>query len=332
MKTEARNLSAPFLASGSVTLGPSESGVVDTQRTSIAFRKPIMLDEIRFQASIALDLTGNLATINLGDNVRARIQLGRFAMSNSFVPIWHFGSRLNLEHTVDSSTVDLGVFRTNISHFRWRLPRPMFIPAGQSVITEFFRTPLTQSALDATCWVSYAGRYLAPDVEIPKETCVPYVTAYLLPQLRSAITSVATGQSGENDLYNPFSQPFHVQRAIGRLLQVTNDGGAVRSYLENSSPNANAIGALANRMNIKMWDSYGREIANAPPLADISGGSMSIMVPFNDAFVYPRAAWTFHRTMSARERYYVQWLDTNPENVDSMTPSVSIVGWRKETL
>lgn len=298
-----RNYSPPVLLYGSTTIGDGlTTPPIDTSAMSTQFRKPILIDEIRFRATSHTNRIAARAA-NLGGAVRAKLDLGGLDLTNGFVPIWNFGTAMNME-LISENVGSLDNY--SYSHFRWKLPRPLYVQNGQQLVTQFYRTTETTNSPSGSqgVAVAYAGRYVAPGQEVPREIAVPYVTSF--------VTDIGAtyAKSRELELVNPFDVDLHVQRMIGRL-QYTFAG----SLIEVVSFDTDLTG---NGPFISILDSLGRQIAGNP----------MIPMDWSQAFSFNRRAWTFNHVLAPKERYNIEIMNI-PTDVRAM---VSIVGWRMEKL
>lgn len=296
-----RSNSGPMLLAASCQLVAGRTANPDSALLASPFRKPYVIDEVRFQVALPVgDGVGLVPDFNMGGSVRCRLQLGRMAVTRDFVPIWLFGTNLNSEYLADT-TFSGALLGTSFSHFRWRLPRPLYVPAGQQLIASFSRE-IDGSSSTATVWIAYAGRYLPPDSKPPKEIDVPYVTTYI------GVKDAEVGQSNEKDLVNPFDGPLNVQRMIGRV-QLEQSGGIAEGAGMTASPTTFQGPAVIIK------DSYGHNV-----IGDFAA--------FSEVFSLVRRGWTFHRVLEPRERYHLYYRGIPTAG----TVMVSLVGWRKEAL
>jgi len=295
-KDALRNVSAPVLLGTPLLSIAENAGVTpDMADLGYAFRRPIWIDEVRFMCMIP-----NLAFAG-GFSVRANLRLGRMQITgsrnNPFVPIWSFGTRQQPLGLVDQ-VVDT-VANQCWSHFRWILPKPLYVPAGQILMSTFFRQADGGGA-GGKVGVAYAGRTVAPGTPMPSKISVPYVGVYEPP------AGAASAISSELDLVNPFLVPLKVQRFTMRVLDSTGAGLIKAENLQSG----------ANRQ-ITMKDSSGYDIVtDAAPMLEVGFGA--------------RRAWTFNRTLGPKERFIVNYNNLAPS--ESVFPTIAMVGWRDEVF
>jgi hypothetical protein len=277
-----------------LTIG--EGGVVspDTAELGYQFRQPIWIDEVNFVCRSPISVAGPL-----GFSIRCKLNLGRIAITSTrdggnFVPLWGFGTRQQALGIVDQAYDTNG--GTTWSSFKWRLPKPLYVPAGQVLSASFFRTADGQG-VGALVGISYLGRTVEPGTPLPKKAAVPFVSLYEPP------AGAATAISSELDLVNPFLVPLHVQRFVMRVLETS----GVQKYEDAFSGAARVI---------TMKDSSGYDvIGDATPMLEVAFG--------------PRRAWTFDRMLQPKERFVVGYANNSAAVV---SPTISMVGWREEVM
>lgn len=311
-----RDTEAPLLLSARVNVLANGTAVADSAALSSPIRRPYVIDEIRFTASAAITAVGSAPGVNWGGFIRAKLSLGRIPLTNGFIYIWLFGTAINSEMTVQPEVGGVSpTTRWTFAHFRWKLPKPLYIPVGQTLTCEILRDadPITPAFTtegtnnSVTVDIGYTGRYLKPTADVPSVLEVPYVTQYLPP------VNAGAAHSSENDLVNPFLMPINIQRMIGRLRFVSTSTG-----LGETTENGDLTTPV-----VQIRDSWGHNVLND-------------FTPFLYVFHYPRRAWTFHRILEPKERYNVILRDiptqpplTAPEEI---RPMISIVGWREELM
>jgi hypothetical protein len=102
-------------------------------------------------------------------------------------------------------------FQNSVPEYRWKLPKPLWMPNGEALIPTIspsrLRLPITITS-PITVAVAYVGHAAEPGEEAPKTVCIPHVTAFV-----SSHTSAAAfvDESVPPDLSNPFDVPVFVQ-------------------------------------------------------------------------------------------------------------------------
>lgn len=302
--------SSPIHLSGSVLLRSGATGGPPIA----AFKNPTGQDmellEMKFEVSGPITQTNT--TLNFqayGSSVSGQLMYGTEQLTNGSVPLWNFGRQ---ENPLAETKVD-NQYTTVFNSYTWRLPRPLYVPAGAVIIPTFTHTGLTSSALNVR--VGYSGRTI---FKKPKNVFLPWVASYSSPAFSPA-SSAGSAQSSELDLVNPFDQPLNLQRFVGRIQGVDVNGNVVDET--TSSLIANQY--LMARMN----DSYGRAIVRN-------------YVPFSSVFSPVTRSWEMSN--GARldpNSYYRLFLNklVSPSDVVAFNPNAlaqfqvlaSMVGWRK---
>lgn len=229
---------------------------LDSALLASAFRAPVYIDEVRFAYIRYLPDSVGAA---LGGSLRVRMALGRYevtqARNSPFVPMWNFAPRSQV-----SAETQQGMYR-------WRLPKPLFVPAGAMLSTSIYRTVDGDNGTVLVA-VAYAGRFIPPGTPPPRSIDVPFVSLY------EGTAGAGTGMSSELDLVNPFQEPLFVQRFICRVQE------------------SNAMDDLGTA-EMKITDSRGQAITNN------FGDRYDLFDPTKRATVTPSV-------LGPRERFNVQ--------------------------
>lgn len=349
----------PILLSAVVDDGlffPGSTRGFDTGRLGNVFRQPLAIDAVNFLI-VAKYTNGNLSpiegagTFNLGGQIHCRFRMGSFDLSSAFVPIWNYGTVLqdgiedaspemqSVNYIVGADSLTILSF----NHFRWRLPRPLYVPPGDCLAptiswptmpNTLARYPTLSNGLNyVNVHISYAARRLPASMAAPREIDVPYVGLFEPAYVQDGINGTVgqTASSSAADLGNPFERPLCVQRFLGRINRVGNNSSSEAHYIIDSSIPPEAIGAVNieaaapfKLITVGMQDSQGYAIVRQ----DIS---------WRHVFDVNRRAWTFVRNLAAKEWYSVQLrgLGVRGGDVDEndyYQPQISMVGWRREAL
>lgn len=300
-KTSAQfDASTPVLLSTSVNVAENNSGIPSSRDLSYPYRKAIWLEEIRFDVSFP----SGSATVDLGALVYAKLYLGKHYLMRDPMPIWLLGTVMGsysleaLKDTTLSTTVTYG-------HFRWRLPEPLYIEAGQYLSTVLNRF-VDGLGGNVTVQVSYVGRTVPPSQPRPKVFPVPYAAPFL-----TTVNGSTYQQSNEKHLFNPFNAPLRVQRMTGRVLTFVS--GLIASNTLAMTPSVN--NPSGTTIAVQIYDSWGGKIVN-----DLTGPS--------DVWDVLRASWTFDTILPPKGMYQVQaW------NIDvGKALHVGMIGVREEML
>jgi hypothetical protein len=265
--------------------------------------KDMELLEIKFEISGPLQ-TGNTAVF--GGTISCELVLGDIKVTNGAIPVWCFGRAENLdgETVLDLSNVNADT--RGFSAFSWRLPRPLFIPAGTVLKPKFTHTGYVSDTLNAR--VGYSCRTVN---KAPKKVCIPWVAKYAS-IVFNPLNVAAKTQSAELDLVNSNPEPLHLQRFVGRTLTLRPSGEG-----SDNGPQLFASQAL----KLRMVDSYGRPIVrNFTPFRSVFAAATRSWELDNGAILDPNG---FYRVLLQK--------DAMPLNESGWSGQafVSMVGWRE---
>jgi hypothetical protein len=250
----------------------------------IALRNPtgkaMDILEVKFALRMVQPAGGNPFGC-FGGAVACKMDLGKIPLSGGFVPVWCFGRADNLQTETRFGTLTQGSGVVITSYFdgSWKLPRPLYIPAGAVVSAAFQHLGLFQ--YDVQARISYSGRTHADGEAPPKTICVPYAAAF-----RSKVmdaSAVNSDASTEADLANPFSEPIQLQRFVGRVMTIPST--LAQSSFEVGYP---TIGH--EMMKVRMVDSHGRPIIGGNGAGDGAGGVQDF-ASFRQAFGAETRSW-----------------------------------------
>ena len=278
---------SPVLLSSSCDVLALNSAVPDIGKLSYPFRKAVVVEEIRW----TLRASGvSLSGVNLGALVSTKMMLGQHYLMRDAAPIWLLGTTMADDQ--EQSATDPAY-----SHYRWRLPEPLYVEAGQVLHPWFSRKEDGLPSINVQ--VSYAGRTVAPNQPRPKLLAIPYATSWV-----TKLGNVYQ-QSNEFDLFNPFTVPLRVQRLTGRV-QNANRAQKVLTADPTSTP----------RLSLLINDSWGGKMVN-----NNTGPS--------DVFDIARSAWTVDTVMPPKGVYEVRAWNIDP---DRQQVHVGLIGVREEAL
>ncbi len=293
--------STPVLLASGVIVGGGKQGTPAMNDLAYPFRKPLLIDEIRFT------LVGNADSqkSNLGALVYVKLVLGQMYLMRDPVPVASLATLMSLaDEEYAGEAYDDGL---NPSHYRWRLPQPLYVEAGQYIQPFFSRTnnePAAIASQDINCLVSFAGRTVPPNMSRPRVIPVPYAAPFVTPVNPSGNYA----QSNEYSLFNPFDRPLQIQRMTGRYYLYT---GSIVKLQTGITP-----GPLnAQNVTVRLNDSWGGKMVN-----DFTGPA--------DVWDIQRAAWTFDTEMPAKGQYEAQiW------NIPTNTSvHLAMIGTREEAI
>ena len=233
----------PVILSGDVDLEEGENKQLDSEALSNFFDTPMVIDEVRVQvASPAVQL--NIG--NFGGSIRLKLNMGTYALTDTFVPVGCLGSTYE-GGTLNNTTFNAGFYSPEalpsqfgsgtVGFFRWKLPRPLVVPAGACLEARISRqieglTQVYPSTTTASVNVAYAGRVIKKPLPRGLVVPIPYVGLF-----SNTFTSASVATSNQRDLYNPFQSVLNVQRLIGRWQNI---------YLSSANAAASSISLDAN--------------------------------------------------------------------------------------
>lgn len=285
---------SPVLLSSAVAVLASNSAIPDSGQLTYPFRKAIWIEEIRW----TLRMPWTQAALNMGALVHTKLSLGQKYLNRDAVPVWLFGTTMSLLDEEDTS--EAGDTISAYSQYRWKLPEPLFVDAGQVLSSVFSRGADGFDAINAR--VTYVGKTVAPGAPRPSIISVPYVAPF--------ITTLGNTyeQSNEKHLFNAFNRPLRVQRLTGRVLDlVPGETAAISKALTPV--------VAGSAVTIRMNDSWGGKMVN-----DYTGPS--------DVFDCLRSAWTVDTEMPAKGTYDVQVWNLNP----AQQVHIALIGSRDEEI
>lgn len=286
---------APVHLSGSLVLQPGATGSVD----SSSLMNPMGLDmeilEVKFEIS-----GGGIGGSDVyGGSVGCELLLGTNKLTDGSIPLWSFGRIENLR--AESSALESSGSAPRFTFYSWRLPRPLFIPAGTTVTPNITHTGLVPTALNVR--VAYSGRTVAKK---PKRVHVPWVTAYGSKSF-NPLSTADVDRSANLDLQNPYDEPVNLQRIVGRAITSIASG----NYVSNSADFAQSA------LTVRMTDSFGRPLVRTH-------------VPFRSVFGNT-ASWEMDNgtVLDPHGFYIIELKHTAQAGINGLGQAfVSVVGWR----
>jgi len=313
----------PQVLSAAVNLAAgANSPMLDLAAMSPLSRRPMLVKDISFiirspsvDPTVLQNTFTTLTQAQFGHIIRVRMRVGANDITNGFVPLVSFGPTYNTYYDAPST---LGFGTTYLvstlvagkaeayNHWRWILPRPMYIAPGEGLQIQFFRS----AALDPTMNValvngSFNVRAMALGELLPKPLTgctrsIPYVSAFVTESNR---------QSGETDLKNILPTPITLQRFVGQnTIMVTT--------VQNPTKRLPQITDLtSNTLQLDGSDGY----------AITCGG----FVTWRNLFPYQHPVWTFRRVLNPNELIKAKF-SASPSNINAF--ALSIVGHREEPI
>jgi len=298
---------SPIHLSGSLLLFPGSSGSVPPAALKNPMGQDMELLEVKFELSLVTAITG-AENIPAGASIWCELMMGGNKLTNGAIPVWNYGRAENIEGEYKRDTTSGREFLA----YSWRLPRPLFIPAGAVVIPKFTHTGLFPGAISVR--IGYSARTVFTK---PKVVYMPWVAKYVSKAF-NPITAAGTDASSELDLVNPHPEVLHLQRFTGRLYTSRGTTAAGPSTADI----APEIGGLY--LFARMSDSYGRPIVRS-------------YTPFQSVFEGVGQSWEMDGATLDPEAFFVVNLRKDALST-TVYPSaqtqafVSMVGWRELEL
>lgn len=315
----------PYLRSSTLQIPALDApGIFDTKALLNEADGPMLLDEIAFQVGVT---TSNVQMddTSYASQWQARIEYGRYPLTNGFVPMMCMGPPYNpeAEFTGRSTLYTENPYYLRYGYFSWRFPKPLFLPRGHGLNASVLcatdgRRPAALLT-EATVTMVMKGRILPMGTRPPLHQDVPYVTGFA-PTYSG--TPGAGGKwdrlrSNELELKNPFLVPLHVQRLIARA----ETGGST------GAPYADVAVPVSGSPNKPVWtlvaltDLHGQPISRDPIAHNSLAGTYAL-------------SWTLGVDLPPREGFIVNVLEEPGlyPNTDPVRLMYHIVGSRKEEL
>ena len=289
---------SPVHLSGSLVLRSGSNGSVPPAALKNPMGADMEILEIKFELSgLSKDGTSSV----FGGTIGCELVMGGYKITNGSIPVWNFGRAENIE---GESQVDFSAPQKTYLSYSWRLPRPLFVPAGAVLVPNFTHFGYVPQAVNVR--VGYSARTVFTR---PKALYVPYVAKYVSKAF-NPISAPGTDVSSELDLVNPHPEVFHLQRFTGRILNIDSQGQADEIF----SPGFSA----------RVTDSYGRPIVRS-------------FTPFRSIFGMLTRSWEMDNgTELDPEAYYLVNLRksaiTGALGAGSSQAFIGMVGWREMSL
>ena len=304
----------PILLSATGTIAPNTGGAIPTLALANPDKRPMLMDELRFQVA----LTG----LPIGGIIGCELKLGEIPLTGGFVPLWCFGKAENplQEYFQATGTLDKGV-----CEYVWRLSRPLFIPGNMALVPKFSSFPYIGKAVSVK--VSFVGRQLPP-MSTPRIIELPYVAAYTSKQFLLD-GSVQTDSSSEDQLLNQFPVPLQIERFVGRYMHLNPSGigadGSVGLMDEIFDPGVAGVkaglGIFDTILGVRMTNSLGDPVVR-------------LNTPFRHVFDALTRSWEIPHEMAPLS-YYKVYLTTGSPTIAGYSTTqygiaqVSMVGYRE---
>jgi len=302
---------APIHLSSAVQLQTGTSGGVSVAALKNPMGQDMEILEIKFEVSGLLG-DNSIVGVPFGGSIGCELVLGGYKLTNGAVPVWCFGRAENISAEVKIESTLAFAEPLSYTAYTWRLPRPLFIPAGAVLIPKFNHFGYVPSTLGVR--VGYSGRSV---FKRPKSVCLPWVTAYKS-KVFNPITNASTDVSQESDLINDTDKAVRLQRFVGRLQYIFPSGRA-------SDIDPATLGA--RYLTMRMMDSYGRPIVRT-------------YTPFQSVFSPVTRSWELEEVGAQLDpgAFYRVFLKKAAMTVDAGQEGgqaqafISMVGWREESV
>lgn len=307
-----RRMNAPIVVSSSVAILPGQTLTPPLEPLNAPFRSAMWIDEISFMMLWgdvdATPPTGAKSGGGIAPFLWARFNLGRVQLSEKYVPIWNYTPTYDAQSEMgyyDGFAPSSGDLNAN-EHFRWILPRPLFVAAGNVLVPSYqlltkLNSTLTFASSPITVRTTYRGRVAYQ--KRPDHLDVPFVGIF---------TSIGDSPpliSTETDLRNPYDKQIDIQRLIGRCYTARANSGTTRG---------------AGGMSV-------------PPTIDVTlrdgdGYTIAQRTPFDMTFDTQRSAMTFSGKLGPKSMYDFQMVPSSGTAVSTNPVMVSFVGTRQESM
>lgn len=304
---------SPIHMSGSIVLQPGASGSIPTS----SLLNPIGMDMEILEIKFEISGTGNstdpsVPTVQVspcfGGTIACELLLGTIKLTNGAIPVWLFG---RLENPGAQSDVQDIVSGTSYAYHSWRLPRPLFIPAGTTITPNFTHTGLVPDALNVR--IAYSGRSVSKQ---PKKIHVPWVASYVSKVFIPVSTS-GLDRSSDTDLINPSDDPLHLQRLTAHTINIFQAAGS--QILEDGFPQFVASQA----MKIRITDSFGRPIVRSfTTIQSVFSSATQSWEMDNGAIVDPHSFYIVDTRLTGSAASIAAGLSTQMH--------IGMVGWHEE--
>lgn len=188
----------------------------------------------------------------------------------------------------------------------WRFAKPLFVEPRQSFGGRVIKYGAAGSTagnfgagpdfVNAQLRIDVVGRALASGTPAPRELDLPFASGYRGPIWDATQARVATDQTGDDELANPFTTALAIDYLGARAILAKSDvGGDVTD--PSTAAFRPAPMALANGVGLRLSDSFGN-------------GIIRDSVPLSLAVPWTKRAWRMKTVLPPRS-FFIGYLDVN---------------------
>lgn len=300
-----RPAASPVHLSSSIVLAPGSSGTVPIEALKNPMGQDMELLEIKFELSGSA--VGGLVAA-FGATIGCELMLGQHKITGSAVPVWNFGRAENLTAETKYDNNAGGDDLAFVS-YSWRLPRPLYIPAGAVLTPKFSHNGMVAAAVNTR--VGYSARTIFAR---PKVLYMPWVASYKSKAF-NPISAAGVDNSSELDLVNPHPEVLHLQRFVGRALVI--------SAADGSTGELGSQAFCSQSLSLRMTDSYGRPVVRDYTVFDQVFSALTRSWDMDNGAGLDPQSYYLVNLKKAAATYGVG--NTN----DSAQAFISMVGWRE---
>mgnify|MGYP003417685521 CR=1 FL=1 len=298
-------------SSGADELVNGQSVTLDTGTLQSGFRTPYFIDEIRMQVITEPTTVNGAAAVwnGIGGCIRAKFQTGNRAFSKNAVPIGLYGpifSQQDFGSQAAGIDVDDQAAIRGYSYVRWPLPKPLWMAPGDVIQAMFEYVGLSpaEGFPAVTVNATYTGRAIAPGTPAPRTRQIPWATFM-------AFQNNEGQKQSTEEFRNPFTYPMVVQRLTSRTYFAQATG--IQEELARGQTKG-VLNASNQYVVCSLDDSLGYSIVKR-------------LAPIGMVYDTSRHAWTFSRSLGAREQFN---LTMRTDDVNGVAP-VPVAGWHSFT-
>lgn len=302
---------SPLHLSNSLVLRSGASGTVQPATLKNPMGQDMEILEVKFELSGGLGAS-EASSLIFGGTIWCDLVLGGIRITNGSIPVWNFGRAENLEAEWKYDSSDNITF----SSYSWRLPRPLYIPAGMTLAPTFVHTGFIPD--DINVRIGYSARTVFVK---PKKVYVPWVAKYVSKSF-NPITAADADASTDLDLVNPNPEPLNLQRFTGRAMRIYSTGGGTEG-IPFTSLVPGPEGFSSQFLSVRITDSYGRPVVRSfTPFRSVFGSLTRSWDMDNGAQLDPESFYKVELVKAAQAV-------TGASATDAAQVFIAMVGWRE---